>query len=153
MKWPWFQRVWKIFYSSNYHCITVFRIIFPRGLNKTGLWQFIITQFLHRFEHSLNLDSTRSPLHTFALPHFTFFCLMWSVSCVDLRSLTQTYSFLSLLSLLSSDSHAASFLSAPPLPHLPFPFSLSAILAGDEKHYFSELLHPGGRCLAFGRRW
>lgn len=64
-----------MFYSSNYHYITVFRIIFPRGLNKTGSWQFIITQFLRRFEHSLNLDSTRShythllsPISPF-LPH------------------------------------------------------------------------------------
>ena len=63
-----------------------------------------------------------------------------------------------LLSPLSSDSHAASShlrptsplssFSSPPPSH-----RLSAILTGDEKHCFSELSHPGGRCLAFGRRW
>lgn len=61
--------------------------------------------------------------------------------------------FRSPLSPLSSNSHSASFASAPPLSCLPFHFSSAAILAGDERHYFSKLLHPGGHCLAFGRRW
>lgn len=108
-----------MFYSSNYHCITVFRIIFPRGLNKTGSWQFIITQFLRRFEHSLNLDSTRSPLHTFAFPHFTVFA-----SC-DLSPvwISEVWLRLTVSSASSRFYHPA--LMPPPfsLPHL-FPIFL-----------------------------
>ena len=49
----------------------------------------------------------------------------------------------SLLSPPSSESHAASVPSAPPLPCLPFHFPSSALLAADEKHYFPEAFTPG----------
>lgn len=83
----------------------------------------------------------------FVLACYHVICLLCGSQKFDSVFLFSSPPLASLIQL------AASFLpSAPPLHSLPFRFSSSAVLAGDEKHYFTELLHPGGHCLAFGRR-
>lgn len=71
------------------------------------------------------------------LPRFLpfFLGLTRSLSFEEVRSLTWLFWYFS-----------------SPLHHPPF-FPSSSVLAGDEKHYFTEILHPWGHCLAFGRRW
>lgn len=78
------------------------------------------------------------------LPRFLPFLLglTRSLSFEEVRSLTWLFWYFS-----SSPPSLYTILLFSPL------LSSSSVLAGDEKHYFTEILHPWGHCLAFGRRW
>lgn len=95
--------------------------------------QCLYSEFCLFFPANLDTASSVIPSNPGLLPSFLsfFLGLTLSLSSEEVKSLTQSFQY-------------SSCLSSPP-PDLYMILNLSpssSILVGDEKHYFTEILHP-----------